>query len=1614
MDSFVAPDEINFSIAHFLSRKQSPILISLFFQLYHAVSTLLLHFNPRTNWGPTLQSVFAKLAPLYDVTYGTSSTSSLGLFYGFAVVFQVLMIGLFCMAQFSLKRGQLARKSLYSLRFLQELYSPVLVVQFAAITFNIAACTYLDRDANFMITNAVCWNPTNGPSTIIAMMFVVILLYCATCTSFFVFPFIPSASSIASRMSGVGQVIDTWGLTFILGFRAYEGTLPLQYIAGILYGVSLLYYYNNRFPYYRPFQNAFYAGKGCAVLVICVCGLIARIYDDNTVGATLGVVALVAILPAFLVGGFVNYVLFVNLMHHITASEAEVSHPHEHYIERGEGLPIGDLDSVNSPTNDTPRSGSRDSGNSGLGITYGVQHIEDPWLVSVLVRKFTQSFLKPIHKSHAFSFDSITMIFEDVALQFPNDPNLARVFALHVLAYKDNPLLADALLKKAERNIDTESTLTKYEWYRVAAFQREVSRAIGPGGAFLADAQEVQRAVLVAQKYVASVRLHLRSFWKSMLQEEDPSSILNTVVSLDKAHREAERLFKILLRRYPRSSVVLHAYAEFLRDAENDREASDKYHETATELQEYKVRKSAFSTVDSHDGTSSTLNSSRPGFAPSGSECDLSVGSGSQNARPGILAGKVRKRNAVAPLLPEQNIPEEPAPVVRKKKVNYDDDSSSKVGRDTASAKEHVGHISSAASVASRSDVSTESTNAKMRHYRKSLSKGHSSAIQLVVWCISGMILSMLVYVIFSYAFSTAFMSASTSLGTSSTLAKAMDISAASLGMSAAFRFSFSTMTSAISTFESSMLDLTSSKTVDTSSLALAWFSERYNLMSFTSGSFSSNSSFTNTLQGSSRQVIEAARGAYTAGSGTVGSDAAFLLYNDMIIVSQAFDSSLSKKYASVWSKNVDTYNLNAQIAGIVSSSLIFLFAVFVFAPAYRLMLGERSSVLRLISTVPKGTLSSLYNYYKTAVMHAADFDEKAEASLEISDGNGHSVDSQLLFRMTGVVLLFLLWGNSFFISSTSISTTSQQKYGELRQFGAVMYYSQRIRFWSGELIAASSLWTASDMQAYVIADAAQLVENWQILATGQNSFPVAYPGLQNTDDSSLYAACFTGTDSIDGLVSRLASLANRIGNGEAGLTSSVVQISDTLLPTTMSRARSLWLNKYDTTAEVVRIANLLLFMVFWPIFVLSTLLVVRSALDALYAENERLRRMLLLLPTDVIDSNAGIRDYILSGDRVNAKKISQALKESEERTRSMLEASVDGVVEFDDSGVLSVVNKAAAKMFQYTAEDVLGKDVRMMFEDIDGKKIDDYITEVVKISNTRRDNSAAQGRVFDLTGHRKDSSSFPVRLSVSWGAVGERRMFAGFLRDLSIEKKHEELLIKEKKRSEQLLTNIMPKHVADRLLRGETIADQFEDVSIVFLDICNFTPFSQTKKPIELVSILNKIFTRFDDLCAKHKLQKIKTIGDALFAIAGLTEDHAHPEHACAFALDALACIAAFNRETGTELNIRVGVHTGSVVAGVLGTRTLAYDCWSNNVNIASRMESSSLPGKAQISRQTYERVHDQFVCAERGEIAVKGVGKMVTYFVQDAISAQYAPTGGVSSAVTMDSSSLNLDGQE
>lgn len=242
------------------------------------------------------------------------------------------------------------------------------------------------------------------------------------------------------------------------------------------------------------------------------------------------------------------------------------------------------------------------------------------------------------------------------------------------------------------------------------------------------------------------------------------------------------------------------------------------------------------------------------------------------------------------------------------------------------------------------------------------------------------------------------------------------------------------------------------------------------------------------------------------------------------------------------------------------------------------------------------------------------------------------------------------------------------------------------------------------------------------------------------------------------------------------------------------------------------------------------------------------------------------------------------------------------------------------------------------------------------------------------------------VLLGARVGASLERKRLRDLERLRLLELQQEKQLLQaEQEKSERLLLNILPAAIAERLKRGEhTIAERHAEVTVLFADLVDFSTLANQTDAQELVALLNDLFSRFDRLADRHGLEKIKTIGDCYLVVGGLPAPSArHAADVAQMALAMLTALAQLNKERGLQLHMRIGMHSGPVVAGVIGSRKFTYDLWGVAVNLAQRVQASGIPDRVNVSANTYELLKEDFQLTERGTVECKGQGLVRTYLL-------------------------------
>jgi len=339
-----------------------------------------------------------------------------------------------------------------------------------------------------------------------------------------------------------------------------------------------------------------------------------------------------------------------------------------------------------------------------------------------------------------------------------------------------------------------------------------------------------------------------------------------------------------------------------------------------------------------------------------------------------------------------------------------------------------------------------------------------------------------------------------------------------------------------------------------------------------------------------------------------------------------------------------------------------------------------------------------------------------------------------------------------------------------------------------------------------------------------------------------------------------------------------------------------------------------------------------------------------------------------------------QKVQQEQARLLAILEATTDLIGTADINGQMLYANRAGRSLLRLSEEQNLtGVNLTCCYTD--------WAKEIL-LSEALPEATCSGVWIGETALLNAESKEVPLSQMVlaHKSPDGEVEYFSTIARDISDRKRAEAVLRAEQEKSERLLRSILPQSIANRLKQDTSfIAEQFDQVTILFADIVGFTPLAARMPPKKLVNLLNEIFSTFDQLANKYGLEKIKTIGDAYIVAGGLPvvrEDHATA--IAEMALEIQAAITRFSTDLGKPFQIRIGINTGPVVAGVIGVAKLSYDLWGDTVNVASRMESTGMPGGIQVTASTYAHLQEKYCFRERGTIAVKGKGKMLTYWLK------------------------------
>ncbi|MEH2320205.1 adenylate/guanylate cyclase domain-containing protein [Nostoc sp.] len=343
----------------------------------------------------------------------------------------------------------------------------------------------------------------------------------------------------------------------------------------------------------------------------------------------------------------------------------------------------------------------------------------------------------------------------------------------------------------------------------------------------------------------------------------------------------------------------------------------------------------------------------------------------------------------------------------------------------------------------------------------------------------------------------------------------------------------------------------------------------------------------------------------------------------------------------------------------------------------------------------------------------------------------------------------------------------------------------------------------------------------------------------------------------------------------------------------------------------------------------------------------------------------------------IKRKQVEDALVESEERYRDLFENANDLIQSVNAYGRFLYVNRAWRETLGYSEAEIANMTV---FDIIHPEFKQECLQRFYRVLSGE---NFGQVKAAFVT---KDGQTIFLEGNINCKFVeGHPVAVRGIFRNVTQRLAAEEALRHQQEETERLLLNILPVAISKPLKEEPAnIADDFANVTVLFADIVGFTEIAASLSAIHLVNLLNPIFSTFDRLAKRYSLERIKTISDAYMVVGGLPTRR--PDHAQAIAQMALqmqTAIALFNTENNQNFSIRIGIHSGTVVAGVIDLNNFTYDLWGDTANISSCMESQGIAGKIQVTEDTYKCLSDEFLFEKRGEIEVQGIGKMTTYLL-------------------------------
>jgi len=380
------------------------------------------------------------------------------------------------------------------------------------------------------------------------------------------------------------------------------------------------------------------------------------------------------------------------------------------------------------------------------------------------------------------------------------------------------------------------------------------------------------------------------------------------------------------------------------------------------------------------------------------------------------------------------------------------------------------------------------------------------------------------------------------------------------------------------------------------------------------------------------------------------------------------------------------------------------------------------------------------------------------------------------------------------------------------------------------------------------------------------------------------------------------------------------------------------------------------------------------------FQPDEVLARVDLQLKVQRLQERLQVQTSVLEQQNKQLQNEIVQRQQIEQTYRSLFENASEGIFQISPDGHYIAINPKLSSIYGYSSPQEMMEDVtnatQQYADPASRADLLDYVKQYGKVMEV-----VSQVRC-------KDGALIWVSENVRAALAADGRVthFEGTVQDVTRRIYSEQIIRQEQQRSDQLIADLLPPPIAQRLKSSSTpFADTVNPVGILFADLVSFTEFSAAAPPQHTVALLNQIFSAFDELVDQHGLEKIKTIGDAYMVAAGVPTPCPHSLEAIAqLALDMQAAIGRFYKVDGRPFQLRIGLHVGSVVAGVIGKRKRTFDMWGHAVNLASRMEETSPAGRIQVSSDVYRQLKKKFAFKRCSPLQIQGIGRTQTYLLQ------------------------------